>query len=136
MSKEEIKALIGEKIAGQGNQVDAGSALPIILNEIVDMASQSGGGGAVVIELDYNWGSDDLNWTPEAEQACVAAFDAGNYNVILKGVSPQAGASFAVTMPASFNSHINDGVRGLIVTWYNPMIPIQSAKKAHEITIS
>ena len=36
MTKEEIKALIAEKIAGQGNQVDSGGALANILNAITD----------------------------------------------------------------------------------------------------
>lgn len=37
MAKEELKALITAKIAGQGNQVDVGSALPAILNGIIDL---------------------------------------------------------------------------------------------------
>lgn len=36
MTKEEMKALVSAKIAGQGNQVDLGSALPELLNAIVD----------------------------------------------------------------------------------------------------
>lgn len=36
MTKEQIKALIAKKLAGQGNQVDLGSALPTILEGIVD----------------------------------------------------------------------------------------------------
>ncbi len=50
MTKEEIKALISAKIAGQGNQVDSGGALDEILNAIVD-AIPEGGGGANVIEV-------------------------------------------------------------------------------------
>jgi len=34
MSKEEIKALIDEKIAGQGNEVDISGALALILAEV------------------------------------------------------------------------------------------------------
>lgn len=37
MSKEEIKALVAAKIAGQGSAVDAASVLPTILNAIVDV---------------------------------------------------------------------------------------------------
>ena len=40
MTKEEIKALIAEKIAGQGNQVDSGGALADILNGIIDSIPQ------------------------------------------------------------------------------------------------
>lgn len=36
MNKEQIKDLIASKIAGQGSAVDAGSALPDILNAIID----------------------------------------------------------------------------------------------------
>lgn len=41
MTKEEIKALIDAKIAGQGSAVDAGGALPAILSEILNLATQS-----------------------------------------------------------------------------------------------
>ena len=37
MTKDEIKALIAAKIAGQGTNVDAGSVLPTILNGIIDL---------------------------------------------------------------------------------------------------
>jgi len=36
MTKDEIKALISAKVAGQGDQVDAGGALAQILNGIID----------------------------------------------------------------------------------------------------
>lgn len=39
MTKDEIIALIDAKIAGQGTNIDAGSALPEILNGILDLAS-------------------------------------------------------------------------------------------------
>lgn len=35
MTKDEIKALVSEKLAGQGNQVDLGNALPIIIDAIL-----------------------------------------------------------------------------------------------------
>lgn len=37
MTIQEIKDLVDKKIAGQGNQVDCGSALPSVLNELVDL---------------------------------------------------------------------------------------------------
>lgn len=129
MTKEEIKNLINEKIAGQGNQVDAGSALPTILNEIVDAMGQ-GGSGAVVIELGYNQGTSEFVWTEEAEQACVEAFNAGNYNVILKGVDLIPSIR---TVPASFTLY---GATTLQVVWYNPELPLQSAKQTHVIALS
>lgn len=36
MTKEELKALVSKRIMGQGNQVDVGSTLPLVLNEIID----------------------------------------------------------------------------------------------------
>lgn len=36
MTKDEIKQLIAEKIAGQGSAIDAASVLPAILNGIID----------------------------------------------------------------------------------------------------
>lgn len=41
MTPIEIKNLIDQKIAGQGTMVDVGGALPTILKEIVDMASDT-----------------------------------------------------------------------------------------------
>lgn len=41
MTPNEIKTLIDQKIAGQGSMVDVGGALPTILKEIVDMASDT-----------------------------------------------------------------------------------------------
>lgn len=40
MTKEELKDLIAKKISGQGNQVDLGSALETILNELIDLAPE------------------------------------------------------------------------------------------------
>ena len=37
MTKEEIKALVAQKIAGQGMMVDAGGGLPTILDAIIDL---------------------------------------------------------------------------------------------------
>lgn len=48
MNKEQIKDLIASKIAGQGSAVDAGSALPEILNAIIDSIPEGGGSGTVI----------------------------------------------------------------------------------------
>lgn len=45
MTKDEIKALVAAKIAGQGSMVDVGGGLPTILNEIIDLIPEGGGGG-------------------------------------------------------------------------------------------
>lgn len=41
MTTEEIKTLIDQKIAGQGNQVDLAGALPTILKEIIDSVGKA-----------------------------------------------------------------------------------------------
>lgn len=51
MNKDQIKALISAKIAGQGNQVDSGGALDEILNAIVDAIPGGGGSGAPVLKM-------------------------------------------------------------------------------------
>lgn len=50
MTKDEIKALISAKVAGQGDQVDAGGALAEILNGIID-AIPSGDADAAIVDL-------------------------------------------------------------------------------------
>lgn len=50
MTKQQIKDLVAAKIAGQGNQVDAGGALSSILDAIVD-AIPEGGGGLQTLEI-------------------------------------------------------------------------------------
>lgn len=43
MTTEEIKAIIAEKIAGQGNQVDIGNGLVEVLNALADSIPEGGG---------------------------------------------------------------------------------------------
>lgn len=55
MTKQEIKDLVALKIAGQGSAVDAGSALPQILDAIVDAIGEGGGGGlSDPVAITYN----------------------------------------------------------------------------------
>lgn len=55
MTKQEIKDLVALKIAGQGSAVDAGSALPQILDAIVDAIGEGGGGGSSdPVAITYN----------------------------------------------------------------------------------
>lgn len=49
MTKEELKALVSSKIAGQGNAVDVSGSLPTILNELID--NMGGGDAPSVIDL-------------------------------------------------------------------------------------
>lgn len=50
MTKEEVKALIKAKIEGQGTNVDAGSVLPAILNGIIDLIEEGGGGTSDAVQ--------------------------------------------------------------------------------------
>lgn len=58
MTKEEIKALIDGKIAGQGTNIDGGGALATILNSIVDALPEGGGAKIFPIKIytEYNDG--------------------------------------------------------------------------------
>lgn len=49
MTTQQIKDLIAQTIAGQGNQVDSGGKLAEILNAIVDAVEQGGGSEPLVI---------------------------------------------------------------------------------------
>lgn len=54
MDRNQIQALIDEKIAGQGNQVDAGGALAEILSQILNLAAAGAN-----VQSDWNESSDD-----------------------------------------------------------------------------
>lgn len=87
MTKEEIKALVAGKIAGQGTMVDAGGALPTILNEIIDLIPEGGGGGVEPLIVEGTIDSESFEFFPDAGQPTFdeaqAAFLAGT-PVILK----------------------------------------------------
>ena len=61
MTKDEIKALIAAKIAGQGTNVDAGSVLPTILNGIIDLIPSGNGGG--IVDVPFQSTSIVEEWT-------------------------------------------------------------------------
>lgn len=88
MTKNEIKALVAAKIAGQGTMVDAGGALPTILSEIIELIPSG-----TLTPLIVTGGFDDMNLfipdegQPTFEQA-MAAFRAGT-PVILTGETLQ-----------------------------------------------
>ncbi len=75
MTTQEIKDLIMSKIAGQGSAVDAGSALPQILNAIVDAIGEGGGGsGKRILETgpNANWDSFGKNYNTALSRAQLA----------------------------------------------------------------
>lgn len=54
MTKQQIKDFIKKKIFGQGNQVDIGTALPMILGEILDQPNISYGEAQQLTEEQKN----------------------------------------------------------------------------------
>lgn len=85
MTKEEIKAFVAAKIAGQGNQVDVGGALAKVLNEIVDAIPEGGGGVEPLIYSGWMAPEDKIfstNTEESAEDDIEAAFKAGRPVII------------------------------------------------------
>lgn len=56
MSGQEIKDLIASKIAGQGNQVDIGNALPEILDAIISAIPTNSDRGPILYDSPYSLG--------------------------------------------------------------------------------
>ena len=87
MTPEQIKALISEKIAGQGNQVDIGGALPEILAGIVGLIPEGGEDGPIVVTGSITEADTGLyNFTPADGQPSLddvkAAFLSGRVVVL------------------------------------------------------
>jgi len=82
MTKDELKALIAAKIQGQGTAVDAASALPAILNGIIDAIPEGGGGLAALPETTLSQSGDDVVGTPFGDDI-VGDIIAGKYHAIL-----------------------------------------------------
>lgn len=92
MTKDEIKALVAAKIAGQGSMVDIGGALSAILDAIVDAIPEGGGGNEpLVVNGTFQGGGSSMftrGFTPNSGEPtfndALSAFRAGT-PVILKG---------------------------------------------------
>ena len=86
LTPEQIKTLIDQKIAGQGTMVDVGGALPTILKEIVDMASQGGGSAPIVLNgyLEEGMSLDDLAAIGLTKDEMIAAANGERSGVIQK----------------------------------------------------
>lgn len=61
MTKQEIKDLVAAKIAGQGNQIDLGGALPQVIDAILDAAF----GTEIVLPLHLESGVDVTEYIPK-----------------------------------------------------------------------
>lgn len=88
MTIDEIRALIGAKIAGQGSAVDAGGALPAILDGILDIIAAIPTPAAPLI-IKGTFDDDQAAFVPDAGQPdysqARAAFDAGTVVILDSG---------------------------------------------------
>lgn len=84
MTTNEIKAIIAEKIAGQGNQVDIGNGLAEVLNALADSIPE-GGGGVSPIQLPAD---TNLSSLPEEYFNQILANLRAGCSVVMVGTSP------------------------------------------------
>lgn len=120
MTKEEIKALIDAKIAGQGSAVDAGSALPTILNGILELATQSG-----PVSWEFNlirnepyttW--ESINMTQEIYDAIInGAIDLINIKWYFEG-----GVGIPLQMPSHNDAGVIDVRNGFSGSWCSKVL--------------
>lgn len=82
MTKEEIKALVAAKIAGQGSAIDAASVLPTILDAIIDIIPS--GGNSTQIEMIIGSGSLFENKTA-AEAAEILGITNAEFERLIRG---------------------------------------------------
>lgn len=73
MTKQEIKDLVAAKLVGQGNQVDLGSALPAILNGIIDLIQEPAPSEVLVVKS-----TDRIADTPDWRSHCIIKVDYGD----------------------------------------------------------
>lgn len=78
MTKNEIQALIDAKIAGQGTNVDAGGALPLILGALAQQAKLTESANLKVVVRSYKWVAAYDDWDFDTD---------GSGKVIVKGFS-------------------------------------------------
>lgn len=99
MTIQEVRALIDAKIKGQGTNVDAGSVLPIILNGILDLINEGGGGT-----------SDAVQYIPQeltAPQQMQARKNQGLYYEE-EGIEEKTASWDGVTPSGSFDTKLSD----------------------------
>lgn len=89
MTKEEAKALVAQKVAGQDTNVDAGSVLPAILNFILDLLPGGGGeSGLKVIVSTADWAQisrEGVTTSTKAEAAQIAGISEDELDFLLNG---------------------------------------------------
>lgn len=105
MTKEEIKAMIAQKIGGgQGTNLDAASVLPTILNWIIDNI----GGGDIPIATDEITGGIKTGWTPGDALLAPAGFTTDNNGKLAMSMaSVENSADFSTVMSLTeFNINV------------------------------
>ena len=69
MTKQEIKSIIDGTISGQGSQVDIGGKLAAVLNGMVDIIPEGGGGAEpLIVRGSLSEGDAGKEFTPSAGQ--------------------------------------------------------------------
>lgn len=112
MTKDQIKALISAKIAGQGNQVDSGGALDEILNAIVDSIPEGGGSGAPVLKMTIESRSfDSIAFTGLAP-----SITERTVNFAVEGQTVQSVGLSNTTDVADYIEATSDGEGGFVAT--------------------
>lgn len=82
MTKQEIKDLVAAKLVGQGNQVDLGSALPAILDGIIDLIRDPAPSEVLVVK-----NTDLIADTPDWQTYSIIKVDFGDGFVTILPVS-------------------------------------------------
>lgn len=100
MTKEEIKALVNSAIAGQGNQVDAGGALPGIINAIVDAIPEGGASETVMYDVLFNASGPAFSLADESQKGQLIADVRAGKRILFKQV--QGGQTVIAPLACSY----------------------------------
>jgi hypothetical protein len=126
MTKDEIKALVAAKIAGQGTNVDAASVLPSIIEGILDLIPEQQT-ESTILEIEIPLAGFEDKTTEESAQLLgitVDEFEHLQYGLILSVLD--RGASYLVMKPNEdevffINGNASDGVNIKYQLIYNPV---------------
>lgn len=111
MNSAEIRNLVDTQIAGQGNQVDLGNALPDILKGLSERMS---GTVEVAVKIhSYKKTEDETSWEPDIEGVSgtlyVKGFDTFGNPLPVQEI-PFAGEADAETIDLTFEAHQGDTI--------------------------
>ena len=111
MNSTEIRNLIEKKIEGQGNQVDLGNALPVILKGLSERMS---GTAEVAVKIHaYKKNEDETSWEPDIEGVSgilyVKGFDTFGNPLPVQEI-PFTGEADAETIDITIEAHQGDTI--------------------------